>query len=97
MRQGHAPWAAKPSFMQTLWEDMAPSVANACAAHGRSAPALRGPLVKRPSALATARLAEQTGATVIGFAFILELAFLNPREALTKEYDREIFSLVKVK
>ena len=49
------------------------------------------------TALATARLAEQTGATVIGFAFILELAFLNPREALTKEYDREIFSLVKVK
>lgn len=49
------------------------------------------------TALATARLAEQTGATVIGFAFILELAFLNPREALAKEYDREIFSLVKVK
>ncbi len=49
------------------------------------------------TAVATAKLVEQTGAKVAGFAFILELAFLNPREEISKDYeDAEVFSLVKV-
>ena len=46
--------------------------------------------------VATAKLVEQTGAQIMGFAFILELAFLNPREAIRKEFDQEVFSLIKV-
>ena len=46
--------------------------------------------------VATAQLVEQTGAEVAGFAFILELAYLNPREIIGQEYDQEIFTLIKV-
>lgn len=47
--------------------------------------------------VATAKLASQSGAKVAGFAFILELAFLNPRNAIAQTYpDTEVFSLVKV-
>lgn len=47
--------------------------------------------------VATAKLASQSGAKVAGFAFILELAFLNPRKAISQAYpDTEVFSLVKV-
>ena len=46
--------------------------------------------------VATAKLVEQTGATIEAFAFILELAFLNPRETIGKEYDQEVYTLVKV-
>lgn len=49
------------------------------------------------TAIATAQLVEQSGASVAGFTFILELAFLNPREALERCSDAEIFSLVTVK
>jgi adenine phosphoribosyltransferase len=49
------------------------------------------------SAIATAKLVEKCGAEVVGFAFILELAFLNPREAIAKEYPGvEFFSLTQV-
>ena len=48
------------------------------------------------TALATAKLVEQTGAKIMGFSFILELAFLNPREAIGKEFPQDIFSLIKV-
>lgn len=48
------------------------------------------------TAVATARLVEQSGAEVAGFAFILELAFLNPRETIAKECPQEVFTLVKV-
>ena len=48
------------------------------------------------TALATAKLVEQTGAKIEGFSFILELAFLNPREAIQKEFPQDIFSLIKV-
>lgn len=49
------------------------------------------------TAVATGKLVEQTGAKVGGFAFILELAFLNPRAEIAKDYeDTEVFSLVKV-
>ena len=46
--------------------------------------------------VATAKLVEQSGAAIEGFAFILELAFLNPREIIGKEYDQEVYTLVKV-
>lgn len=47
--------------------------------------------------IATARLVKQTGAHIVGFAYILELAFLNPREVISKEFDQDVFSLVKVR
>lgn len=49
------------------------------------------------TAIASAKLAEQSGAKVIGFAFILELAYLSPRETISKEFEKEeIFSLIEV-
>ena len=49
------------------------------------------------TAVATARLVEQAGASVVGFSFILELAGLNPREALGAEYPEvEVHTLVRV-
>jgi len=48
------------------------------------------------TAIATARMIEQAGAELYAFAFLMELAFLNPREALGKEFDQEIYTLVKV-
>ncbi len=46
--------------------------------------------------VATAQLVEKAGAEVVGFAFILELAYLNPREVIAQEYDQEVFTLIKV-
>lgn len=48
------------------------------------------------TAVATAKLAEQAGAQVVGFSFILELAFLNPRETLAKDFDQELYTLIQV-
>ena len=49
------------------------------------------------TAVATARLVEQAGASVGGFAFILELAFLKPRQIMADEgLDQEMLTLVKV-
>jgi adenine phosphoribosyltransferase len=44
------------------------------------------------TALATARLAESQGATVAGFGFIIELAFLEPRQKLA---GYEVESLIR--
>ena len=49
------------------------------------------------TAVAAARLVEQSGASVAGFGFILELAFLNPRQIVAEEYDQEVFTLVPVR
>ncbi len=49
------------------------------------------------TAVAAARLVEQSGASVAGFGFILELAFLNPRQIVAEEYDQEVFTLVAVR
>lgn len=47
--------------------------------------------------VATAKLVEHAGAEVAGFAFLMELAFLNPRDVLTKDFPgEEIFSLIEV-
>lgn len=48
------------------------------------------------TSLATAKLVAQSGASIVGFAYLLELAFLNPRDVLAKEFDQEVFSLIKV-
>lgn len=48
------------------------------------------------TAVATAKLVEQAGAKVEGFSFILELAFLKPREIIARDFDQEVFTLVKV-
>ena len=48
------------------------------------------------TAVATAKLIEKAGAQVVGFAFVLELAFLNPRQVIGKEFSQEIYTLVKV-
>ena len=46
---------------------------------------------------ATAKLIEQAGAEVAGFAFLMELSFLNPRDILAKEFPHEeVFSLIEV-
>ncbi len=48
------------------------------------------------TAVATAKLIERTGAELVGFSFILELAFLKPRQIIGKEFDQEIYTLVQV-
>ena len=45
---------------------------------------------------ATVKLIEQAGATVAGFGFLLELAFLHPRDVVAQASDAEVFSLVQV-
>lgn len=49
------------------------------------------------TAVAMYNLAKQTGAKVVGFGFLMELEFLNPRALLATASDAEVFSLVKVK
>lgn len=49
------------------------------------------------TAVATARLVEKAGATVAGFGFVLELAFLNPREVIARDYPQEVYTLAQVK
>ncbi|ERL06544.1 adenine phosphoribosyltransferase [Olsenella profusa DSM 13989] len=46
--------------------------------------------------VATAKLIEQANAEVMGFSFILELAYLNPRDVISKEFDQEVFTLIQV-
>lgn len=48
------------------------------------------------TAVASAHLIERTGAELIGFAFLLELAFLHPREIISREFSQELYTLVKV-
>lgn len=48
------------------------------------------------TAAATARLIHEIGAEVVGFACILELAFLHPRATMASAGVSELFSLVKV-
>lgn len=47
--------------------------------------------------IATAQLAEKAGAEVVAFAFILELAYLNPREIIAEQFDQEVFTLIQVR
>ncbi len=44
---------------------------------------------------ALVKLVQETGATLAGMGFLLELAFLNPRKVIAEESDAEVFSLVQ--
>jgi adenine phosphoribosyltransferase len=48
------------------------------------------------TAVATAKLVEQSGAKIVGFAFLMELCFLNPRDIIGEHYDQEVFTLIQV-
>ena len=48
------------------------------------------------TALAQVHLIERMGARLAGMGFLMELAFLNPRDFIAKETDIEVFSLVQV-
>lgn len=48
------------------------------------------------TAVATAKLINRAGAQLMGFSFILELAFLHPREIIGSNFQQEIFTLVQV-
>lgn len=48
------------------------------------------------TAAATGKLIQDVGGDLVGYACILELTFLNPREALAQAGNQELFSLVKV-
>jgi adenine phosphoribosyltransferase len=49
------------------------------------------------TACAQVRLISQVGAHLAGMGFLLELEFLHPREAIAKQTDVDVFSLIKVK
>ncbi len=48
------------------------------------------------TAVAAAKLVEKTGAELVAFSAILELAFLHPREIIGKHFSQEIYTLIKV-
>jgi adenine phosphoribosyltransferase len=48
------------------------------------------------TSIACARIVEEAGAEFCGFAYLMELGFLNPRELIAKEYPQEVFSLFVV-
>ena len=48
------------------------------------------------TAVAQAHLIEQFGAKLAGMGFLMELDFLNPREAIAKATDAEVFALLHV-
>lgn len=48
------------------------------------------------TAEAVGRLVQDMGAKLVGYACILELAFLNPRKKLAESGDRPLFSLLQV-
>lgn len=48
------------------------------------------------TALACAKLIEKAGAEFCGFAFLMELGYLNPRDLIKKDFDQDIFTLITV-
>lgn len=48
------------------------------------------------TAVACARLIESAGAQVAGFAFLMELSFLNPLKVIKESYQQEVYTLVQV-
>lgn len=48
------------------------------------------------TAVATAKLIEQAGAEVVGFSFILELSYLNPRQTILEHSNKEVYTLIQV-
>ena len=48
------------------------------------------------TAVAQAKLVEAAGAKLVGFGFLMELAFLNPRAVIAEYTDVDFYSLVQV-
>lgn len=48
------------------------------------------------TAVACAQLIERAGAKLVGYGFLMELAFFKPREVLAQHSDADVFTLVKV-
>jgi adenine phosphoribosyltransferase len=48
------------------------------------------------TAVACAKIIQKSGAEFYGFACLMELAFLKPREIIGKDFDQEVFSLFVV-
>lgn len=48
------------------------------------------------TAVAQVKIVEKVGAKLVGLGFLMELAFLKPREVISQATDVEVFSLVKV-
>lgn len=48
------------------------------------------------TANAQVRLIERAGAKLVGMGFLMELAFLNPRDTIAQATEVEVFSLVQV-
>ncbi len=48
------------------------------------------------TAVACGQFVEQAGASVEGFGFALELAYLNPRDVIAETFGQEVFSLIVV-
>ncbi len=49
------------------------------------------------TAVACAKIIEKAGADFMGFAFLMELSFLKPRDIIGKEFDQEVFSLFQIR
>ena len=48
------------------------------------------------TAVAQAKLVEAAGAKLVGFGFLMELAFLHPRDVIAEYTDVDVYSLVQV-
>ncbi|MGI6217112.1 MAG: adenine phosphoribosyltransferase [Coriobacteriales bacterium] len=48
------------------------------------------------TAVAEYKLVENFNAKIVGMCFMLELAYLNPREAIAKYTDTDVYSLIKI-
>ena len=48
------------------------------------------------TAVAQAKLVEAAGAKLVGFGFLMELAFLHPRDVISEYTDVDVYSLVQV-
>lgn len=48
------------------------------------------------TALACAELVQEMGAMLLGFGFAMELAFLHPRDIISKKFSQEVYSLITV-
>lgn len=46
------------------------------------------------TAIAQFKLVRQTGAQIVGFGFLIELAYLNPRPVIAQETDAKVFSAI---
>ena len=48
------------------------------------------------TAIACGKLAQKAGAEVVGFGFLMELAFLKPKKTIKDAFGLDLFSLIQV-